>query len=281
MNGRRRSAGITLVELMVAMGLALWLGLAMVTLHARILFVAGDTARAADAQDTLRIALATLEYELAHAGFWGLVPDASLIAGRRGDTAPLAVPVTGDCGPGWAIDLDHPFEAWSAGWPLDCGPYAGSVPLSGALVLRRVTPRAGAPDDGVLQVYSDPWGGRLGSAGEPAVPGEVVHDLVARAYYVSPRSTADPARPSLRRKTLQRGPRVVDEEMVVGVAHLEVTLGVDTDPPGAPGHGQPNLFVAPEAALGEIVAVRIRLESDEDARLSLTRTVALRNGPAP
>lgn len=281
MNGLRRMGGVTLVELLVAMGLALWLSLAMATLHARILFVAGDTARAADAQDTLRIALATLEYELAHAGYWGLVPDAARIAGRRGDAVPLAVAVAGDCGPGWAIDLDRPIEAWSAGWPLDCGPYAGSSPLSGALVLRRVTTRAGSPDDGVLQVYSDPWGGHLAAAGEPAAAGEAVHDLVARAYYVSPRSTADPARPSLRRKTLQRGPRVIDEEVVVGVARLDIALGIDTDPPGAPGHGRPNHFVAPEAALGQIVAVRIRLASDEDARLSLTRTIALRNGPVP
>lgn len=281
MNTSRRFAGVTLIELLVAMGIGLALCLVMATLHARVIHLAGRAAAAADAQDTLRIALATLEYELAHAGYWGLVPDAARITGRRGDAVPLAVTVTGDCGAGWAIDLDQPLVAWSGGWPLACGPFAGTAPVGAGLVLRRVATRARTPDAGVLQVYGDPWGGRLVAAGDPAAPGESVHDLVARAYYVSPRSTADPARPSLRRKTLQRGPRVFDEEIVVGIARMDIALGVDTDAPASPGHGQPNRFVAPEAATGEIVAVRIRLESDEDARLSLTRTIALRNGPLP
>jgi len=281
MNGGPRAAGVTLVELLVAMALALALCLVMVTLHARVIHLSGRAAAAADAQDTLRIAVATLEYELAHAGYWGLVPDAARITGRRGDAAPLAVAVAGDCGAGWAIDLDHPLVAWSGGWPLACGPYAGAAPVSGGLVLRRVAARPRIPDAGMLQVYGDPWGGRLSAAGDPAAPGETVHDLVARAYYVSPRSTADPARPSLRRKTLQRGPRVIDEEVVVGIARMEIALGVDTDAPGAPGHGLPNRFVAPAAATGEIVAVRLRLETDEEPRLSLTRTVALRNGAVP
>lgn len=281
MKGRRRIAGVTLVELLVALGIGLALCLLMATLHARVSHLSGRDSAAADAQDTLRIALATLEYELAHAGYWGLVADAAHIAGRRGDAVPLAVVVAGDCGAGWAIDLDRPLVAWSGGWPLACGPYAGAAPLSGGLVLRRVATRSRMPDAGMLQVYGDPWGGRLSVSGAPAAPGEVVHDLVARAYYISPRSTADPARPSLRRKTLQRGPRVVDEEIVVGIARMELTLGVDTDPPGAPGRGQPNRFVAPETASGEIVAVRIRLTSDEYARLSLTRTIALRNGSVP
>ncbi|HRP86858.1 MAG TPA: PilW family protein [Gammaproteobacteria bacterium] len=274
-------AGVSLVELLVALGIGLALSLAMATLHARVSHLYGRTTAAADAQDTLRIALATLEYELAHAGYWGLVPDAAHIAGRRGDVAPLAAAVAGDCGPAWAIDLDRPLVGWSGGWPLACAPFAGAAPVSGGLVLRRVATAPRTPDAGVLQVYGDPWGGRLGVSGAPAAPGESVHDLVARAYYVSPRATADPTRPSLRRKTLQRGPRVIDEEMVVGIARMDVALGVDTDAPGDPGHGQPNRFVAPELASGEVVAVRVRLTSDEDARLSLTRTIALRNGPVP
>ena len=281
MSGRRRITGVSLVELMVALGVGLALCLMMATLHARVSHLSGRASAAADAQDTLRIALATLEYELAHTGYWGLVPDAALIAGRRGDAVPLAVAVAGDCGAGWAIDLDRPLVAWSGGWPLACTPYTGAPPVSGALVLRRVATRPQVPDAGVLQVYGDPWGGRLAADGAPAAPGESVHDLVARAYYVSPRSTADPARPSLRRKTLQRGPRVIDEEIVVGIARMEIAVGVDTDAPATPGHGRPNHFVAPEAATGEIVALRIRLTSDEDARLSLTRTIALRNGSVP
>jgi type IV pilus assembly protein PilW len=277
----RRASGMTLVEVVVAMALGLMLTLAMTTLHARILRLSADTARAADAQDTLRIALAMLEYELSHAGYWGLVPDASRITGRSSDDTPLAVTVTGDCGPRWAIDLDRRFQAWTHGWPLGCAPFAGEAPTSAVLVLRRVEPRPAIPDTRVLQVQADPWAGRLVVEGEPAMPGAAIHDLVARAYYVSPASTGDRARPSLRRKTLQRGPRVVDEEVMLGIAALEVVVGEDTDAPGTPGHGSPNRFVAPEAASGAIVAARITLVADDAAGLTLTRTIPLRNRSAP
>lgn len=276
-----RARGTTLVELVVSMALGLVLVLAVATLHARILLLSAGTTRAADAQDTLRIALAMLEYELQHAGYWGLVPQASAIAGRRGDAAPLAVTVAGDCGPGWAIDLDRPVEAWTDGWALECAPFGGTAPLGGVLVLRRADTQVSSPEARILQVHADPWSGRLAVDGEPAGAGAEARNLVARAYYVSPRSTGDPLRPSLRRKTLQRGPRVVDEEIVPGIAGMRIELGIDTDAEGTPGHGQPNRFVTPGAVAGDIRAVRVTLWTDDDARLAATRTIALRNGPVP
>ncbi|MFU8820587.1 MAG: PilW family protein [Gammaproteobacteria bacterium] len=276
-----QTRGTTLVELIVSMALGLVLMLAVATLHARILFMSAGTTRAADAQDTLRIALAMLEYELQHAGYWGLVPDASTISGRRGDAAPLAVIVAGDCGPDWTTDLERPVEAWADGWPLDCAPFGGAASPGGVLALRRADTRVSSPEAQVLQVHANPWTGRLAVDGEPPDPGAEARNLVARAYYVSPRSTGDPLRPSLRRKTLQRGPRIIDEEIVPGVAGMRIELGVDTDLEGTPGHGQPNRFVTPGAAAGEIRAVRVTLWTDDDARLAATRTIALRNGPAP
>lgn len=277
---RRRCAGLSLPEVLISMGLGLGLVLAVATLHARVLVMSMDTTRAADAQDTLRIAFAVLEYDIMHAGYWGLVPQASLIAGRRGDVLPLPVTVSGDCGPGWAIDLDRAVETWPAGWPLGCSPFGGLPPVGAALVLRRTDTQLSSPAAGLLQVQSDPWSGRLTVAGEPADPGAEVRDLVARAYYVSPRSTGDAQRPSLRRKTLQSGPRIVDEEIVPGIAEISIELGIDTDPPGTPGHGQANQFAPPGGGGGEVVAIRITLRADDAARMSATRTIVLRNGPA-
>lgn len=273
--------GFSLVEVLVAMGLMLLLTLSMTTLHARVLRLSLDSARAADAQDALRIALALLEYELAHAGHWGLAPDAAVITGRRADAVPLAVTVSGDCGPDWAIDLDQPLQAWSSGWPLACAPYAGAAPLGGVLVLRRVDTQPAAPEAGRLQVQADFWGGRLSAGTDAPPPGHEGRNLVARAYYVSSRSTGDADRPSLRRKTLQRGPRVIDEEIMPGIAALEMELGIDADPPGDPGHGRADAFVSPEAATAPVVAVRITLRSDEAPGLALTRTIPLHNGPLP
>jgi type IV pilus assembly protein PilW len=271
-----RQRGATLVEMMVAVAISLVLTLAVATLHARVLGMADATGRAGDAQDTLRVGLAILEYELQHAGYWGLVTDPARVEGRRAGTAPLAVPVMGDCGPGWTIDLDWPVEAWSGGWPLACAPFGGVAPLGAVLVLRRVDTEATEPDAGLIQLHANPWEGRLHAAGEAALPGDEVRDIVARAYYVSPRATGDPTRPSLRRKTLQRGPRVIDEEILPGIAGLSIELGVDTDPPGSPGAGQANRFGVPEVVSGVPVAVRITLHA-EQAGLSLTRTVPLRN----
>lgn len=273
--------GITLPEVLIAMALGVGLTFSVATLHARIIHLAAESARTADAQDTLRIALALLEYELAHAGYWGLVTDASNIDGRRSDATPLVVNVAGDCGTGWAIDVEHPLQAWSHGWPLDCSPFDNLAPLSGSLVLRRADTRISAPEAGRLQLQSDPWSGRLTADGATAEAGADTRDLVARAYYISPRSTGDALRPSLRRKTLQRGPRVIDEEIVPGVAALEILLGIDTDPPGSPGHGVANAFVPPESASGKVVAARVRLRSDGPIGLAMERTVLLRNGPAP
>jgi hypothetical protein len=279
--GRRGTCGFSLVEVLVAMGLMLLLTLSMTTLHARVLRLALDAGEAADAQDALRIALALLEYELAHAGHWGLAPDAAVIAGRRADAVPLGVTVSGDCGPDWAIDLDRPLQAWSSGWPLDCSPYAAAAPRSGVLVLRRVEARAAAPEAGRLQVQADFWGGRLAAGAGAVPPGYEGRDLVARAYYISPRSTGDATRPSLRRKTLQRGPRVVDEEIMPGIAALEIELGIDADPPGDPGHGRADAFVSPEAVAAPVVAVRITLRSHDAPGLALVRTVPLHNRPLP
>lgn len=279
MNGRRRAAGFGLAEVMVALALGLLLALMVTTLHARILRLALDSGAAADAQDSLRLAMAVLEHDLAHAAYWGPAPDAARIAGRRGDAAPLAVAVAGDCGPDWSIDLDAAVQAWSAGWPLDCGPYRGASPLGSVLALRRASSEPGVPEPGILQVQADFWGGRLVAAGEAVPPGHEGRDLVARAYYVSPHSTGATGRPSLRRKTLQRGPRIVDEEVMPGIAALEVLLGVDHEPPGAPGHGLPDAFVAPAAASGRVVAVQVTLHSAEASGLAMTRTIPLRNGP--
>jgi type IV pilus assembly protein PilW len=274
-------SGLSLPEVLVAMTLALLLSLSMATLHARILHLSSQTTGTADAQDTLRIALALLEYELSHAGYWAVADGAAAIAGRRADTTPLDVTVTGDCGSDWSIDLDQTVEAWSSGWPLQCAPYAGAVPASGALALRRASTRTVNPEAGLLQLHGDPWGAELRVAGEPVDPGHELRDLVARVYYVSPRSTGNADRPSLRRKTLQRGPRMVDEEIVPGIAGMYILLGIDTDLAGDPGHGQPNVFLPPESATGPVVAIRLRLESDDDARLSMVRTIPLRNGSGP
>jgi hypothetical protein len=68
----------------------------------------------------------------------------------------------------------------------------------------------------------------------------------------------------------------VDEEVIAGISSMIVLLGIDADPPGAEGHGQPDRYVLPGAAPGRIVSVRVTLVSD--GGFTATRTVWLRNG---
>jgi type IV pilus assembly protein PilW len=277
----RRCVGLALAELLVALALGTGLVLAAASLHARVLALSATTTRVADAQDALRIGLAVLEHDLLHAGYWGLVPDAIDVTGRADDATPVSVTVAGDCGVRWSIDLVRPLEAHAGGWPLACAPTGGAAAGSAVLVLRRASALQAVPEAGVLQLQSGRWSGELVADGSapPAGPEIEVRDLVSRAYYVSPRSTADARRPSLRRKTLQKGPRVVDEEIVSGIAALHIALGVDEDPEGEAGHGLPDRYLAPGAGTGAVVAVRIRLRAEDG--LEATRTVRLRNGAAP
>jgi type IV pilus assembly protein PilW len=273
----RGGRGIALAELLVSMAVGVTLVLTAATLHARVLRLASDAGRLAEAQDALRIALAVLDHDLRHAGFWGLVPTASRVQGRTDDPAASPIPVISDCGDRWATDLARHVQAFDGPWPLGCSPNGGLVAGSSVLVLRRAAVMTSSTDAGVLQLASDRWTGRLFADGSGMAGEEVeVRDLVARAYYVSPRSTGDAGTPSLRRKTLQRGPRVVDEEVVPGIGSLEVFLGLDEDAPGASGHGVPDRFVAPgTAATGEVVAVRFRLSAHGPETLSAERTVRL------
>jgi hypothetical protein len=86
-------------------------------------------------------------------------------------------------------------------------------------------------------------------------------------YYVSRNSTLDTAGnnvPSLRRKTLVDGPRIVDEEVLPGVEDMQIQFGVDTDIPEAANRGSIDRYVNPEdpilaVANNEILAVRIWL----------------------
>ncbi|MEJ2513941.1 MAG: PilW family protein [Gammaproteobacteria bacterium] len=273
----KRSRGIALAELMVALAVGLGLVLAAATLQARISQLSRQASELAEAQDALRIALGVIEHDLRHAGFWGLVPEASAVAGRTGDAGAAPVSVISDCGGGWAARLERPLEVHRGGWALDCPPNGGAHGASHVLVLRRAKVSMTSEDAGILQLASDRWRGRLFADGSGMAGAEVeIRDLVARAYYVSRRSTADPSRPSLRRKTLQRGPRMVDEEVNAGIAAMTVELGVDGDAPGEPGHGLPDAFVAPGTpAAGDVVAVRVKLTAHGPDRLTAFRTVRL------
>lgn len=313
---RPRQLGVSLVESMVALAIA-------VLLLAGTLF-ALSKARAAqrsfDArarmQETAWQALALLEADLRMAGYRGLASaaadDASLTfpakCGGLPWVAAAARPVQGDNG----VGLTQPDCAASGG---------GFQSGSDALVVRRASAEAvslagtkvpAAMRDRVLLAsrydaaalfVADAATGVLpagfDTATDPTDPVEVREWLV-NAYYVSRGSSVGARVPALRRKTLQVGPNVGDEEIAAGVEDLQVTIGADVDADGTlDAHFAPGAVPAGAHAVCVRVWLRVvALERDNPpggtpsssyadrawpavddgrSRLLLSKTVFLRN----
>jgi type IV pilus assembly protein PilW len=262
---RHRLSGMTLVELMVAlaMGGFLLIGAVAVFAESRAALRAVDSL--ARLHENARFALDRLEADIRMAGHWGPAARAHAIEGRAGplDPVPPALTVRNDCGVNWTIHLDAAVEGGNDGYRWSCAPYGGRASTGGdTLIVRRAGAQAEAAlEQGVLYVRSTHLqAGRLlvgGDAQGPLAVGDPApaHRLLVSGYYVSPTSslsTAGNPVPSLRVKALRggaQGPRVVDEEVLPGIEDLQVELGVDTDPPGAPGRGAVSRYVHPEAPL--------------------------------
>lgn len=300
MNG---AAGLTLVEVLIAMVLVLVVSTASLAFVARgrAAYRAGESQ--AELQETLDAALAVLEPEIAMAGYLGLAPPATTVAGSTsvGSAEPAALAVTGGCVPSLALDLAEPLSGADgayesdSGRPLQCrpGPDGRAVPGADTLILRRAAAAATAREPGRLQLETSLRHARLIADGSSQFGTTArIHDLEVGAYYVSPDSTGRHGRPSLRRKRLVGGtrPSFQDEELVSGIADLQVEFGIDS-----PGDGDPGVerWVAPglQGPDDSIRAVRLQLAAVSEfqpaslpaqlRRQQATRVIAIRNVVGP
>ncbi len=325
-------SGYSLLELVVALaiGSLLILGSFRLLEHVRSLYSVNEAV--ARLQENARFALDALEADLRLSGYLGL--STAVFAADQTMMAPIIEPtglaVGNDCGEDWTLSLHRSLEASNNRYDLGCAPYRNRQPTeSDTIVIRRadslpVTNRTA----GTLYVATAPFASPIvfeGTALPPSVSANEtqIHPISVRAFYVSPTSTltgGDFEIPSLRMKILQggaSGPRIVDQEVLPGVEDLQVMFGVDTDAPGADGHGVINRYVHPDhpvldpsnsaAAWVQILAarvwIRVRSERPEpgyhdatryryaDAdflppndgyrRLVASRTVAMRNMVRP
>jgi type IV pilus assembly protein PilW len=279
-------AGLTLIELMVALAIGSFLMAGAVTVFVQSRTTLRVTESIARLQENARIALAALEPDIRMARYWGLTTRASTIPNR----APLGPPNgIGDdtCGVNWLIDLDHFVQATNNAYGFGCAAFDAPVVNADSLVVRhaRATPVVAAAlvgktmylqtrrfqegrlfDDGVLP------------KGFTALNSET-HALVVNGYYVNRDSSLGPNIPGLRRKMLRNDGKIVDEEVMSGVEDLQVQFGVDTDVPGSVNRGSIDRYVDADDAIlalgspeflehAEILAVRIwlrlRAESPEN-----------------
>jgi type IV pilus assembly protein PilW len=238
MNNFRQQAGVTLVELMVALSIGsfLMIGAVQVYNQSRHAFVINESI--ARVQETAQFAMDTIEADVRMASNWGRHSRGSSIVGRSvpGDANPLTLAVPAGCGAAWALDVSRPVQGENSNFALACGPVGGAQPNSDTVTTRRATVAASALQPGRLQIQTTRIQGELFDDG--TVPSAFdplaseTHNLLINTYYVAASSTLIPGVPTLRRKMLGfagGAATVVDQEVAPGVENMQLQFGVDVD----------------------------------------------------
>jgi type IV pilus assembly protein PilW len=238
MIGSRRSAGITLVELMVALAIGSFLiiGAVQVYSQSRQAYVINESI--ARVQETAQFAMDTIEADLRMASNWGKTSRSDAIEGRflTDSPNPLSLAVPTDCGVDWVLDLERPVIGSNNGYALSCTPPASTAaqPNSDTVTVRRATVDTTVPAAGRLQIQTTRIQGQLfdgdaiPSGFDPDPDVSETHDLLVNSYYVATTSDLIAGVPTLRRKTLTAA-GIQDQEVAPGVENLQVQFGVDVD----------------------------------------------------
>jgi type IV pilus assembly protein PilW len=281
---RRGDAGMTLVELMVALliGTFLMIGAVTVFMQSRTTFRMNEAV--SRLQENARFVVDALEPDVRMANYFGLTARSSKVQGRATAADPLNpwIPQANDCGRNWSVNLMSEVDGTNSayGWG-DCAAFGAAALTSDTLIVRRVAEDFDAVivpnalyvqsarfQDSQIFLGTAAAGGGV-PAGYPAGTSQP-HRLIVNGYYVSQNSSLDtPGNPvpSLRVKTLGVGPQVVDQEVLPGVENMQVQFGIDTDVLGSPERGTIDRYVNPGDAIlnpvlnpnTEVLAVRIWL----------------------
>ena len=237
----RGTAGVTLVELMVALAIGSFLVIGAVQVYnqSRQAYVINESI--ARVQETAQFALDTIEADLRMASNWGRTSRGDAIEGRflEGDENPLGLPVPATCGIAWVLDLERPIVGSNNAYGLNCGPTGTAQANSDTITIRRAARDPAAPQAGRLQIQTTRIQGELFADGDvpagfdPNDPdASATHNLMVNSYYVATDSELINGVPTLRRKTLAvsgGAPVVQDQEVAPGVENLQIQFGVDVN----------------------------------------------------
>lgn len=288
-----RTAGFTLVEMMVAMVLGLILIGGVISLFAQSrgsFRLDEDVARM---QDQARFAITELGRDLRMAGyvtealFPGAVDlDASLPTGIGcGPEADWLFRLTEAAAPGRVTTLtglDNTTGGTASG-TYNCIGAADVVANTDIVAIKRVAggATAAATDDRVYirsngtvaMLHSNPASTAIDAPFQD-------WEYRPRIYYVRPTTLAGASIPSLCRITVIPGPDIDEECIAEGIEDLQVEYGIDTDFDGTANR----YLTAPDAAqLENVVSVRVFLLArtvEPDWDFLETRTYRLSNAPA-
>lgn len=232
----RKQAGLTLIELMVALAIGSFLMIGAIQIYNQSRHAFSVNESIARVQETAQFAMDTIEADLRMASNWGrnsrsLAVEGRAIAGDPNPTNLLGLPA--GCGDDWASNLALPIDGSNNGYTLTCAGVDGAVANSDVITIRRATVNPVAPAIDRLQIQSTRIQGQIFEGG--VIPSSFVpafsatHNLMVSSYYVAPVSTLIGGVPTLRRQRLGTGPGIVDEEVAPGVENIQLQLGIDID----------------------------------------------------
>ena len=257
---RYRQRGLSLIELMVALAIGLFLIVGALTVFVQSQSTSQVNDSIARLQENGRYFFDVVEPDIRMARHWGLTTRSSLVAGRAAPNDPVSpLAPANDCGPNWTVNLDEAVTGSNNTYGFTCPPFGYVAPGADTLVVRRaaVTP-VDRPEENALYIVSSRAAGATLFRG-PTIPGtpdsesSEIRELIVSGYYVSRNSSLDSAGnavPSLRRKRLRNGgaggPVVVDEEVLPGVEDMQIEFGVDSDREGDAGYGSVDRYLDPD-----------------------------------
>jgi type IV pilus assembly protein PilW len=242
---RGRSAGMSLIELLVAMtiGVVLIFGAAQVYIDSSKTYSINEST--ARLQENARYALSVLEPDIRMANYWGLVKGAGLVDGQApqfiGSAAapqsPLGGAAASTCGINFGLDLRLYIEGTNDSYTHTgaCAAFGTAMPNADTVTIRRASEALdnAIAASGPLRICSTRTAGSLvtDSTGGlcASVPTDAqINDLIVHLYYVD-QTSSQAGVPSLRRKflTATAAPDFQDEEIVSGVEDMQVQYGVD------------------------------------------------------
>lgn len=289
-----RQRGVSLIELMVALLIGLFLIFGAVTIYQQSRTTFRTTEAVARLQETARLAFDVLEADVRMASYWGLNNRAEFIINRAAPGAGLPAEFTaaqqarinhcGGANSNWAINLDEYIAGSnnSFGFAATCGATGTANGAADTLVIRRAADTAPATLDvnriylqtsriqGTLFVPTAGCTDPLDAACIPAAyapPASQSRALVVNAYYVTTTSTLRNDVPSLRRKAFGNvnagviANAISDEEIVPGVEDMQVQFGVDTNgDTSIDQYVNPGAVPAGAAVISATIWLRIRSE---------------------
>lgn len=304
----RREAGLSLVELMVALAIGLFLLAGAITVFGKTRDLQRTNEAAARLQESARYAMSQIEADLRMANHFGLNSRPDLIEGaaRPGETLNATisgyVAVIGACGNNWGVNLTAYVDGSNNGYGLACAATGPASADADVLTVRRAgsenvtdlgqfgaaTGRFHVLSSRVRGEILDPadtasWPAAFSPcAGPPQSCLTQIRPLVVHSYYVSQDSDRRAGLPSLRRKQLgfdaaTGSPVLQDLEVTAGIEDLQFAVGVDANEDQSADY-----YVNPGTAIpagDSIVAVRVwLLARAEQADFSFTDDRAYQYG---